>query len=151
MKPGSGFKRPTLERVRTVHTPVPEHLRRGSMAMVDSQPAEGQPKRVYVRSKALLEACRLIPCQHSGVSDGTVCAAHSNALSHGKARGVKADDNRVAALSYAVHSMIDQGSRLTKSEREELWWQAHVKTVRELLKRGLWPQDCPIPDMRRMN
>lgn len=151
MSRGSGFRRPTIERKPVVYTPLPEHQRRGSMAMVGGKPAEGQPKRVYVRSKALLEACRLIPCQHSGVSDGTVCAAHSNSMAHGKSRGVKADDNRVAALSYAVHSMIDQGSRLTKAEREELWWQAHVKTVRELLKRGLWPQDCPIPDIRRMH
>ena len=147
----SGFKRKAPERVRTVAAPIPAHLRRNAVFARMDVPAEPHPKRVYVRSKALLEACRLIPCQHSGVSDGTVCAAHSNSLSHGKARGVKADDNRVAALSYAVHSMLDQGSKLSKAEREELWWNAHVKTVRELLKRGLWPLNVPIPDIRRLH
>ncbi|MGJ7497483.1 hypothetical protein ACSFA8_20745 [Variovorax sp. RT4R15] len=106
------------------------------------------PKRVAIRSKALLEACRQIPCQHTGVSDGTVCAAHSNWAEHGKGKSLKADDNRVAALSYAAHAMLDQGSRLARDERRSMWWAAHVSTVRELVKRGLWPSNVPIPDIR---
>jgi hypothetical protein len=106
------------------------------------------PKRQPIRSKALLEACRLIPCQHSGVQDGTVCAAHSNWSEHGKGKGQKADDNRVAALSFSVHQELDQGKWWTRAQRRQVWWDAHVKTVRELLKRGLWPLDVPVPDIR---
>jgi len=109
------------------------------------------PKRVPIRSKALLEACRQIPCQVSGVSDGTVCAAHSNWAEHGKGKGQKADDNRVAALSYDVHTRLDQGRDLSREQRRELWWSAHVSTVRELLRRGLWPANVPIPDIRKFD
>mgnify|MGYP000977411745 CR=1 FL=1 len=109
------------------------------------------PKHQYIRSKALLEACRELPCQHSGVQDGTVCAAHSNWAAHGKGKGIKADDNRVAALSARVHAMLDQGSDLTRAERQALWWDAHVKTVKELLRRGLWPANVPVPDIRRFD
>ena len=108
-------------------------------------------KRVPIRSRKLLEACREIPCQVSGVQDGTVVAAHSNWAEHGKGKGVKADDNRVASLSYAVHMELDQGSRWTRMERRKIWWDAHVKTVQELCKRGLWPLNVPIPDIRNFD
>lgn len=151
MARGSGFKKPALERKKPVYKPIPMDQRRGSIRVVAAVAAPPKPKREYIRSKALLEACRKIPCQHSGVSDGTVCAAHSNSQTHGKGRGIKADDNRVAALCHHVHMMIDQGSKLSKEEREEIWWQAHVKTVKELLRRGLWPLDVPLPDLRRLH
>jgi hypothetical protein len=106
------------------------------------------PKRQPIRSKALLEACRQIPCQHSGIQDGTVCAAHSNWAEHGKGKGQKADDNRVAALCFRVHQELDQGKRWSRAERRAIWWAAHVKTVRELISRGLWPLEVPVPDIR---
>jgi hypothetical protein len=111
----------------------------------------GCPKRQPIRSKQLLENCRLIPCQHSGVQDGTVCAAHSNWAEHGKGKGQKADDNRVAALSFHVHQELDQGKNWTRAERRAVWWRAHCNTVRELLRRGLWPANVPIPDIRNFD
>jgi hypothetical protein len=108
-------------------------------------------KRVPVRSRLLLEACRALPCQHSGVRDGTVVAAHSNWAEHGKGKGIKADDNRVAALCYAVHMELDQGTRWTRQERRQIWWDAHVKTVRELIRIGLWPLSVPVPDIRNFD
>lgn len=105
----------------------------------------GYPKRQYVRSKKLMEAYREIPCQHCGRDDGTVCGAHSNSQAHGKGRGIKADDNRCASLCYVCHSAIDQGSHLSRVQREELHLQAMRKTVAELLKRGLWPLDIERP------
>lgn len=96
------------------------------------------PKTEYIRSKALLEACREIPCQHCGAQDGTVVAAHSNQLADGKGRGIKASDDCVAALCYTCHSAIDQGSRLMRWEREEIWNRAHVRTVIELKALGKW-------------
>ncbi len=106
------------------------------------------PKFAYVRSKALLEACRLIPCQHCGCDDGTVCAAHSNQAQHGKGKSIKASDVFVAALCFRCHSTLDQGSHLTRNEREAMWGDAHRKTVRLLLARGLWPITVPVPDLR---
>ena len=64
-----------------------------------------------------------------GAQDGTVVAAHSNQLRDGKGRGIKAHDYRIAALCYRCHSDLDQGARMTKEERLNLWEEAHRKTI----------------------
>ena len=102
-------------------------------------------KHGYVRSNAILTACRELPCQHCGRDDGTVVAAHSNGAVHGKGRGIKADDSRVAALCCACHHIVDQ-SMWPGSERERIWSDAHNKTVRELVRRGAWPGWVPVPE-----
>jgi hypothetical protein len=81
------------------------------------------------RNKQLLELVRQLPCQNCGLQDGTVVAAHSNQLRDGKGRGIKAHDYRVAALCYRCHSELDQGNRLSKEERVEMWEQAHRNTI----------------------
>lgn len=101
------------------------------------------PKFPYVRSKALLEACRRIACQHCGADDGTVCAAHSNQALHGKGKGIKASDVWIAALCHRCHSMLDQGREWSRETRAAIWWAAHLKTVALLTKLGLWHTDHP--------
>lgn len=108
------------------------------------------PKFAYIRSKALLTACREIPCQHCGVADGTVCAAHSNQARHGKGRSIKASDIYVASLCTKCHADLDQGAQMTREERAGMWDNAHRNTVRTLVKRGLWPLTVPVPDSRRL-
>lgn len=81
------------------------------------------------RSTRLINAVRESPCQHCGLQDGTVVAAHSNQLRDGKGRGLKAHDYRIAALCFNCHFEIDQGSKLSKQERIELWENAHRKTI----------------------
>lgn len=105
------------------------------------------PKREYVRSKKLRETYRLIPCMWAGcgVEDGTVCCAHSNWQEHGKGGSIKADDSRGAALCSVHHAALDQGSAMSYEERKAGWLAAHGRSVRELLGRGLWPQDVPVP------
>ena len=105
-----------------------------------------RPKHSYVRSPTLLRNAREIPCQHCGADDGTVVAAHTN-WGGGKGRGIKADDNLVAALCLKCHFEIDQGKDLTKEERQEKWHHAHVATVKELCDQGTWPSDVPLPIM----
>jgi hypothetical protein len=102
------------------------------------------PKHNYVRSKKLLEAAREIPCQHCLSDDGTVVAAHTN-WGGGKGRGIKSDDNLIASLCFRCHSQLDQGSNMTKSERQQMWEDAHRLTVELLCKRGLWPNNVPLP------
>lgn len=106
------------------------------------------PKTQYVRSKALMKAYRLIPCQHCGRDDGTVCGAHSNLMSDGKGRSIKSSDDKAASMCFKCHSKLDQGSKLSKEERTTMHRDAHVKTVRELVRRGLWPLAIPVPDIR---
>jgi hypothetical protein len=81
------------------------------------------------RNQKLLEALRESPCQHCGKQDGTIVAAHSNQLRDGKGRGIKAHDYRTAALCYWCHMELDQGKNLSKVDREELWENAHRKTI----------------------
>jgi hypothetical protein len=88
------------------------------------------PKHQYVRDKALLKRVAQLDCQHCG-SGELVQAAHSN-WGGGKGRGIKADDNLVAALCLKCHWEIDQGVKLTKLERQEMWQKAHQRTMRAL-------------------
>lgn len=81
------------------------------------------------RNRKLLDAARELPCQHCGVSDGTVVAAHSNQLRDGKGRGLKAHDYRIASLCFTCHAELDQGSKMSKQERVEMWEEAHRKTI----------------------
>ena len=81
------------------------------------------------RNKKLLEVVRNAPCMHCGVEDGTVVAAHSNQLRDGKGKAIKAHDYRIAALCYRCHHELDQGHKLSKDERLNLWEEAHRKTV----------------------
>ena len=84
-----------------------------------------------------------LDCTHCG-SGTMVQAAHTN-WGHGKGRSIKADDNQVAALCLKCHYEIDQGSKLTKEERQQMWQAAHEKTVQALVDSGEWPQDVPLP------
>jgi hypothetical protein len=81
------------------------------------------------RNQKLLEAVRESPCQHCGVSDQTICAAHSNQLRDGKGRGLKSQDFRIAALCFKCHSELDQGRDLSREERVNMWEQAHRRTI----------------------
>lgn len=107
------------------------------------------PKQEYVRSKRLLEACRLIPCQWPGcgIQDGTVVAAHSNWPDlGGKSMAMKASDEYTASLCFHHHSELDQGHRLSGEEKRAGWLQAWKTTVAELQFLGEWPQEIPVPE-----
>ena len=89
------------------------------------------------RNKNLLEAARLLPCQHCDRQDGTVVAAHSNQLRDGKGRGLKSHDYRIAALCYKCHMELDQGSKLDKAQRVDMWEDAHRKTIGLFFEKGI--------------
>lgn len=67
-----------------------------------------------------------------GAEDGTVVAAHSNQQKHGKGMSIKAHDCFVAFLCAKCHHEIDQGSRLSKDERQDLWQKSFEKTLLHL-------------------
>jgi hypothetical protein len=106
-----------------------------------------RPKFTYIRSPALMALYRTIPCQHCGRDDGAVVGAHSNQAIHGKGRAIKATDTRCASLCARCHTAVDQSHHLSRDEREKLWWDAHVKTIREIVRRLQWPKEIPIPDL----
>lgn len=88
------------------------------------------------RNKTLLEVVREAPCQLCGAEDGTVVAAHSNQQRDGKGTGIKAHDYRIAALCYSCHMQLDQGSKMSKEDRVDIWEIAHRKTVGWLFETG---------------
>ena len=88
------------------------------------------------RNQKLLEIVRKSPCQNCGSQDGTVCAAHSNQARDGKGKGIKAHDYRIAALCHRCHHELDQGIRMSRQERIELWEEAHRRTVGWLFENG---------------
>jgi hypothetical protein len=88
------------------------------------------------RNKKLLEIARNFPCQHCGIDDNTVVAAHSNQLRDGKGKGIKASDFRIASLCFTCHMELDQGKNLSKAERVEMWEEAHRKTIGLLFDNG---------------
>jgi len=81
------------------------------------------------RNKKLLEIVRESPCQCCGRQDGTVVAAHSNQQRDGKGTAIKAHDYRIAALCHRCHFELDAGNRLSKQERQDMWEEAHRKTI----------------------
>ena len=81
------------------------------------------------RNKPLLEVVRYAPCQLCGAQDGTVVAAHSNQQRDGKGTGIKAHDYRIAALCFGCHMQLDQGSKMSKEDRVDIWEMSHRKTV----------------------
>ena len=99
-------------------------------------------KHKYIRSKKLLKLVAGLDCQACG-SGEMVQAAHTN-WGGGKGRGIKADDNLVAALCLKCHYEIDQGAKLSKEERMQMWQKAHARTVNSL--RSVWPVDIPLPN-----
>jgi hypothetical protein len=102
-------------------------------------------KHNYVRSKKLLKLVAGLDCQACG-SGQMVQAAHTN-WGGGKGRGIKADDNLVAALCLKCHFEVDQGKDLTKDERQLMWYLAHNLTIAKLCEQGKWPADIPVPTM----
>ena len=101
-------------------------------------------KTQYVRSKRLLEVVSSLQCQHCGHYQSQAC--HSN-WHGGKGRGIKASDNYVAALCQTCHHEVDQGHRLTKEERQEMWLNAHLKTLHFLFITDQWPRGVPATDL----
>ena len=102
-------------------------------------------KHKYIRSKRLLWLVAELECQLCG-SGQNIQAAHTN-WGGGKGRGIKADDNLIAALCLECHYKIDQGSKWSRDQRKEAWTLAHVRTVKELTESNKWPVDIPIPDI----
>lgn len=69
-------------------------------------------------------------------NDGSVVAAHSNQLRDGKGKGIKAHDYRIAFLCHPCHYSLDQGNKLSKAERVEMWEEAHRRSIGWLFESG---------------
>lgn len=94
------------------------------------------------RSKRLLDSARGQQCQIQieGVCNGnseTVVAAHSNNLRHGKGMGIKAHDCFGAWACNNCHAEIDQGSKLSRQEKDEYWQLGFERTILQMFLLGI--------------
>ena len=69
--------------------------------------------------------------------DGTVVAAHSNLMEHGKGMGHKAHDGMHAWLCNRCHSQLDQGSGMSKEDRKMYTLTAICRTYVHMWDQGL--------------
>jgi len=67
-------------------------------------------------------------CVMCGCDDGTVVAAHSNLLEHGKGKGIKAHDGMSAWLCYRCHTEYDQGKLMDREARRDFILTAICRT-----------------------
>ena len=92
---------------------------------------------VYRNRKLLDFAMECPACMYCGqYNDGTVVAAHSNQLRDGKGKSIKAADYRIAYLCMKCHHDLDQGSKMNKDERREMWEEAHRRSIGWLFDSG---------------
>ena len=66
-----------------------------------------------------------------GMIDGTVVAAHRN---ESKGMGIKVSDALCAALCNSCHFELDNGNKLSKDERRDMWNRAYIKTMQYLIE-----------------
>lgn len=144
----SGFKRPTLARLRTVHTPVPEHLRRGSMATVADTPTPAIPKDEPIEHEGYRRLVASMACIHCGKQ---LRSQHAH-LNEGKGKAMKLDDRQAMPLcadepgAHGCHTQFDQ-YRLVPGGRD-----AHIELGRRwasmtrlaIYLAGLWPKNLPL-------
>ena len=142
----SSFKRPQIERKRTVHTPVPELLRR----QVTFASAEGMTEAVEkdnpLKSERYRRLVASLPCINCG-RVGHSQHAHTNAL---KAKGMKNDDRDAMPLcadDYGIlgcHSRFDRYALfLDRSEHVRMGKEWAEKTRKQIEDMGLWPKNLP--------
>jgi hypothetical protein len=88
------------------------------------------------RNPKLLALAKEAPhCMSCGrPQDGSVVAAHSDSLSHGKGTGHKASDACVAFLCNLCHYDIAVNHKIIRAEKRDKWEQAHMKTIRWLIE-----------------
>lgn len=150
MKRGKGFKSklpPPIPREERERPPIRPIVVRNVTTGEINTIFRPTPKTVYVRNTKLIEAYRLIPCQHCNYwAPGEIVGAHANAAIFGKGRGIKASDDRCASLCPRCHFELDQGKSWSEDERRRMWFNAHVKTVRRLVAANYWPASVEVPD-----
>jgi len=88
------------------------------------------------RNRKLLDLARDQACVSCGLQDGTIVAAHSNLMEHGKGKGLKAHDGMMAWLCYRCHSKYDQGSEMSREEKRDF-----ILTAICLTYQKMWEQE----------
>lgn len=89
------------------------------------------------RSRKLLDLARDQACVMCGNQDGTIVAAHSNLLEHGKGMGMKAHDGMCAWLCNRCHTEMDQGSKMCAEQKRDVMLTAICRTYVQMWNQAL--------------
>ena len=96
------------------------------------------------KNQKLRDSAKNCPyCMGCGLQnhDGNIlCLAHSNRLSDGKSRGMKATDESGAILCQRCHDYVDgrHGNKnMTRELMQKYHYDAHIKTLEWWKKKGL--------------
>ena len=136
----SSFKRPTLERTRTVHTPVPEHLRRGSMAPVTGNPVSAIEKENPLQHRGYMNLVRAMPCAHC-LKPPRSQFCHTDET---KGMGIKTDCRKGWPGCDDCHYLIGTQRIYQRDERRALEARYAAQTRDEIVAAGLWPKTLPL-------
>jgi hypothetical protein len=74
-----------------------------------------------------------------GEEGSTTVAAHSNLMTHGKGKGLKAEDCYTVWACHRCHSNFDQGGVFTRDEKNDLFYAAMLRQIEEWRKIATTP------------
>jgi hypothetical protein len=91
-----------------------------------------------IRSKAIRDAAKAESCTWPSCdSTHGVVLAHSNMSIHGKAAGQKAHDCFAAFLCHHHHDLYDNGTDLSRSDKEWCFMRAMSATLLRLIEKRI--------------
>lgn len=135
----STFKRPKLERVPVVHTPVPAHLRRSaSFARADGG-HEAVEKEGPIQHAGYMNVVRSLPCERCGHPPRSQFC-HSD---EGKGIGIKSDCRLGWPGCAQCHHDIGTARIYTKDQRRQIEAEMAKRTRHKVESMGLWPKNLP--------
>lgn len=135
----SGFKRPTLERVRTKHVPIPEHLRRKASISQCVGTAEPIQKENALQHRVYMDLVRKLPCAHCGRA-GPSQFCHSD---EGKGTAIKSDCRLGWPGCPDCHHAVGTQRIYPKVLRRTIEAQMAARTRALITSMGLWPASLP--------
>lgn len=137
----SGFKRPTLERKRTVHTPIaPENRRNASMTPVVTTPCEAIEKENALQHAGYMDIVRAMSCAHCGRAPRSQFC-HTDET---KGMGIKTDCRKGWPGCDSCHYLIGTKRIYPRDERRALEAKLAAQTRTLILAAGLWPKTLPL-------
>ena len=136
----SGFKRPQIERKRTVHVPIPpEHRRNASMTPVTSTSCSPIDKENAPQHAGYMDIVRAMHCAHCGKPPRSVFC-HSD---EGKGMGIKSDCRQGWPGCPECHDAIGTQRIYPKEQRRALEAEMARKTRALIEASGQWPKNLP--------
>jgi hypothetical protein len=136
----SGFNRPVLARVRTVHKPIPLAQRRNASITQCVGTADPIEKENALQHAAYMDLVRAMPCAHCGRAPRSQFC-HTDET---KGMGIKTDCRKGWPGCDACHYAIGTQRIYPRDERRALEARYAAQTRAAIQAAGLWPATLPL-------